>query len=267
MSDAGVATAVKVSEPESELALAETRAVLAAASSTAPAPVNATPPSFSNKSSKDGAFSGALRRRGYYAMAKYMRQAWVDAVLANDPDAARGHHAPRITRCLHALRRALQPRGTRQCGLVASSGARRLRAEGLGSVLPHQDADAVARWFGGRWPDIRSAGALETVGTEFAVQGLELDHVGLCWDADLVRGPAGWHARAFRGTAWTALRRPEALSNRLNAYRVLLTRARPHQRPYGVAPTQQFGHEVTTQKTVGPGYEHARKDRQRASDS
>lgn len=30
---------------------------------------------------KEGSFSGALRRRGYYAMAKYMRQAGIDAVL------------------------------------------------------------------------------------------------------------------------------------------------------------------------------------------
>ncbi|KAL5236867.1 hypothetical protein ACI65C_004277 [Semiaphis heraclei] len=34
-----------------------------------------------NKATKEGIFSGALRRRGYYAMAKYMRQAGVDAVL------------------------------------------------------------------------------------------------------------------------------------------------------------------------------------------
>ncbi|XP_022169207.1 uncharacterized protein LOC111032991 isoform X2 [Myzus persicae] len=34
-----------------------------------------------NKAVKEGMFSGALRRRGYYAMAKYMRQAGVDAVL------------------------------------------------------------------------------------------------------------------------------------------------------------------------------------------
>jgi len=34
-----------------------------------------------NKAVKEGIFSGALRRRGYYAMAKYMRQAGVDAVL------------------------------------------------------------------------------------------------------------------------------------------------------------------------------------------
>ena len=55
---------------------------------------------------------------------------------------------------------------------------------------------------------------------------VELDHVGLCWDADLVRKGDAWQARAFRGTAWTLPRDPETLSNRLNAYRVLLTRAR-----------------------------------------
>jgi len=44
-----------------------------------PAPVNST--YFNNKAAKEGMFSGALRRRGYYAMAKYMRQAGVDAVL------------------------------------------------------------------------------------------------------------------------------------------------------------------------------------------
>ncbi len=54
---------------------------------------------------------------------------------------------------------------------------------------------------------------------------VELDHIGLCWDADLLhRGT--WIARQFRGSAWTALHRREAVSNRLNAYRVLLTRAR-----------------------------------------
>ncbi|XP_060844757.1 uncharacterized protein LOC132924447 isoform X2 [Rhopalosiphum padi] len=47
-------------------------------------PVNSTLPYFNknnNKAGKEGMFSGALRRRGYYAMAKYMRQAGVDAVL------------------------------------------------------------------------------------------------------------------------------------------------------------------------------------------
>ncbi len=158
---------------------------------------------------------------------------WVHAVLGNDPaqaaDIARraGGVPFRVTRSLQAMRRALQPRGTRNCGLVASSGARRLRAEGLGSVLAHQDEDAVGRWFLDRWPDIRSSDAMEVVATEFSVQGLELDRVGLCWDADLVRSEDGtaWKARRLRANAWTRAG-PEAASNRLNAYRVLLTRAR-----------------------------------------
>ncbi len=160
--------------------------------------------------------------------------AWVGAMLSNQPLQAQeiarvlGGLPFRLTRSLDAMRRALQARGTRQSGLLASSHARRLRAEGLGSVLPHQDEDAVARWFLDRWPDIRSADALEVVATEFCVQGLELDHAGVCWDADLVRttNTAGWQARSLRGAAWTTLSRAEAVSNRLNAYRVLLTRAR-----------------------------------------
>ncbi len=160
--------------------------------------------------------------------------AWVGAVLSNRPSQAKemarevGDLPFRLTRSLDAMRRALQGRGTRQSGLLASSQARRLRAEGLGSVLPHQDEDAVARWFLDRWPDLRSADALEVVATEFCVQGLELDHAGVCWDADLVRTAdrAGWQARALRGAAWTTQSRAEAASNRLNAYRVLLTRAR-----------------------------------------
>ncbi len=162
--------------------------------------------------------------------------AWVDAVLGNDAAAARklaGDALPfRLTRSLAvlraALRRELGAERPARVGLVASSGGRRLRAEGLGGLLWHQDEDAVARWFLDTWPDIRSADALEVAGTEFGVQGLELDHVGLCWDSDLVRAPDGlaWQARGFRATAWTVPAAAEARSNRINAYRVLLTRAR-----------------------------------------
>ncbi len=160
--------------------------------------------------------------------------AWVEAALANQPSRANDiakamDDVPfRLTRSLGDMRAALRSRGIRRSGLLASSLARRLRAEGLGSVLPHQDEDAVARWFLDRWPDIRSADALEVVATEFCVQGLELDQAGVCWDADLVRtvDGAGWQARSLRGSSWIIARRAEAVSNRLNAYRVLLTRAR-----------------------------------------
>jgi hypothetical protein len=157
--------------------------------------------------------------------------AWADRLLAGDWAGARllaGPDPPLlVTRSLAALREALRTaRGGRTRGLVASSFARRLRAEGLSAALPHQDGDAVARWFLDAPPDVRGAGALEVAATEFAVQGLELDHVGLCWDLDLIPDGAGWAARAFRGSTWTRLRDEIAVQDRRNAYRVLLTRAR-----------------------------------------
>lgn len=117
-------------------------------------------------------------------------------------------------------------RGLRRSGLVASSGAKRLRADGLGVEVPHMDAGAVASWFLDRWPDdVRASDALEQVATEFSCQGLELDYVGLCWAGDLIRGN-GWQVRNFVGTSWQMRRTPEAIANRINTYRVLLTRAR-----------------------------------------
>ena len=133
-----------------------------------------------------------------------------------------------VTRDLAVLRARLRRacRGTRRAGLLCSSGARRLRAEGLGTTLPHDDPGAVARWFLDRFPDVRASDALEVAATEFFAQGLELDAAGLCWDGDLVWDGTAWQARAFRGTGWTRPRAAEKQVNKLNAYRVLLTRAR-----------------------------------------
>ena len=103
------------------------------------------------------------------------------------------------------------------------------RADGLGAELPHMEADAVAHWFLDRWPqDVRASDALEVVATEFSCQGLELDHVGLCWAGDLAREPGrtAWRVRDFKGTRWQTPTGAEAIANRINTYRVLLTRAR-----------------------------------------
>ena len=162
--------------------------------------------------------------------------AWVEAVLAGGAQEAAGIADDAqgipfwLVRDLATLRTALHQaaRGARRAGLLASSGARRLRAEGLGAELPHMDETAVARWFLDRFPDVRASDALEQVATEFSCQGLELDHVGLCWDADLIRSDDGrkWIARNFAGTKWQIMRRDEAIANQMNTYRVLLTRAR-----------------------------------------
>ncbi len=161
---------------------------------------------------------------------------WVDAVLRGDSAAAArlaSDDVPfRLTRDLASLRAGLRAacRERHRAGLVASSGARRLRAEGLGAELPHMDADAVAHWFLDSWigeRDVRASDALETVATEFSVQGLELDHVGLCWDGDLVRiGEGAWRVRRFVGTRWQVARDPDKIAWRINTYRVLMTRAR-----------------------------------------
>jgi hypothetical protein len=154
--------------------------------------------------------------------------AWVDTVLrgavAEARDIAAGCALPfLLTRDLAALRVALRDlaRGRRRAGLVASAGAKRLRAEGLGVQV-----EDVADWFLRRWPDIRASDALETFATEYDCQGLELDVVGLGWGGDLPWDGSGWRPRHFSGNRWQAVHKPTDRQHILNTYRVLLTRAR-----------------------------------------
>jgi hypothetical protein len=162
---------------------------------------------------------------------------WVDAMLNGDSSTAHTIASKcdplpfTVTRNLATARAALRQsaRGKRRAGMVASSEAKRLRAEGFGAELPHMDANAVAHWFLDHYPnDIRASDALELIATEFSIQGLELDYVLLGWDADLVREPnkIPWQPRTLRGTKWQLVHKAEASANHLNTYRVLLTRAR-----------------------------------------
>ena len=64
------------------------------------------------------------------------------------------------------------------------------------------------------------------IATEFAVQGLELDWVGICWDSDLRRLSKSWDFKNFSGTTWKKVHKKEDQQYLLNTYRVLLTRAR-----------------------------------------
>ena len=157
--------------------------------------------------------------------------AWVDAVLRGQAEEARYHVGDGVrfyvTRSLAAMRSALKTktRGERRSGLVCSTGARRLVADGIWPDFPHLDEGAVAHWFLDRWPDVRASDALEIPATQFACQGLELDFVGFCWGGDLI-WQSQWIVRNFRGTQWQLRRSAEAISFCLNSYRVLLTRAR-----------------------------------------
>ncbi len=155
--------------------------------------------------------------------------AWVDAVLSADAPAARAIAADVaefpffLTRSLDEMRAALRhfARGLRRPGLLRSSGARRLRADGLGVEVAGKE---VPDWFLRRWPDVRGSDALEVAATEYACQGLELDVAGLAWGGDFIRAGQGWAARRFAGTAWQ--RDTVEYHFVRNTYRVLLTRAR-----------------------------------------
>lgn len=129
-----------------------------------------------------------------------------------------------ITRDLDLAKQWLREhaRGTERFGIVASSGGRRLRAHGLDVK---SDTDPV-HWFLNDKRDVRSSFFLESVATEFAVQGLELDWACVAWDADLRLDGAQWRCSGFQGTKWMRVHNAEARRYLKNTYRVLLTRAR-----------------------------------------
>jgi hypothetical protein len=119
----------------------------------------------------------------------------------------------------------LRRRGGRSAGLLASSGAVRLVADGLPPTPRSNELDAIAHWFLKPFDDYRSAGALETPLSEFGCQGLELDYVGLCWGGDLIWRD-GWIGRSMAAPRWREISDPARRRHRINGYRVLLTRAR-----------------------------------------
>ena len=120
--------------------------------------------------------------------------------------------------------------GDRKCGLVGSSGAARLRAEGLEPSSSFHAEYPWEHWYLARRDDVRSSDQLEVFATEFEIQGLELDWIGLCWGGDFVRtmNSAKWCPRTFRfhGSKWSPIKRSSKMQFRENAYSVLLTRAR-----------------------------------------
>jgi len=83
------------------------------------------------------------------------------------------------------------------------------------------------RWFLDRPPSLQSSTLLEIAASEFKCQGLEIDLVGLCWSWDMVREEGQWHPRRLDANRlrWNRVSGDRRRFS-LNAYRVLLTRAR-----------------------------------------
>lgn len=115
-----------------------------------------------------------------------------------------------------------QARGSERYGIVVSSQAERLKPHAIDVTAPMNPI----HWFLNDKSDVRSSYYLESVATEFDVQGLELDWVCVTWDADFRYSKDGWKHRSFRGTRWNYIRKEQRKIYLKNAYRVLLTRAR-----------------------------------------
>jgi hypothetical protein len=129
-----------------------------------------------------------------------------------------------MTRSLDRAKRWVrhQARGSERFGLVASSKAMRLKPHAIDIRV---SVDPV-HWFLNGRKDTRSSYYLEDAATEFQVQGLELDWAVVTWDADLRRNGEAWSYHDFRGTKWCNVKKVDNRTYLLNAYRVLLTRAR-----------------------------------------
>jgi hypothetical protein len=135
-----------------------------------------------------------------------------------------GNYPIFLTRNLSKAKKWLQStaRGSERFGMIASSGAIRLKPHGI-----HVKASIDPKnWFLNDKNDVRSSYYLEDVATEFDIQGLELDWTCVAWDADLRFNGENWTLKSFRGSAWQEVNDPDARLYLKNAYRVLLTRAR-----------------------------------------
>lgn len=161
---------------------------------------------------------------------------WVNAVLRADATAARlAMHSMQgfrivLTRDLPLARAWLREAatGAARAGLLASSGALRLRAEGLELDPEFHRGYPIDRWFLDGRDDFRASHSLEVAMTEFECQGLELDYAGLCWGDDLTLhgNPGRWHFSRLMGRHWRTIRDDGRARYLANKYRVLLTRAR-----------------------------------------
>ena len=129
-----------------------------------------------------------------------------------------------VTRDFNKAKKWLKSKsiGTERSGVIASSGAYRLRPFGIN--IKNQINAPI--WFLNKKDDIRSSYFNEEVATEFDIQGLELDWTCVCWDADFYFHNNKWIFRKFKGTKWQNINKDIIKNYLLNAYRVLLTRAR-----------------------------------------
>ena len=164
--------------------------------------------------------------------------AFVHALLAFDENASeiyaeiKDKYPIVLTRDMEKAKRWLHEkvRGTERTGVLITKESARYKPLGI-HVLPSGDENAV-HWFLEDKVDTRSSNYLEDAATEIQVQGLELDYTCILWDADMRYDNGQWRFYRFNGqTKWVEQTantesKQDLIKYMLNAYRVLLTRAR-----------------------------------------
>lgn len=136
------------------------------------------------------------------------------------------HYPIRLTRDFDKAKKWLkdQAKTNERYGILASSKAQRLRP--LAIDVSHSQSMNVKSWFLNDRKDVHSSYYLEDIATEFQVQGLEIDWACVAWDGDLIYDDARWKHRMFRTNGWQRMKNEKLQQYHINAYRVLLTRAR-----------------------------------------
>ena len=164
--------------------------------------------------------------------------AFVHALLSFDKNAAalyseiKDKYPIVLTRDMAKAKKWLHDkvRGTERTGVLVTKESARFKPLAI-HILPPGDENAV-HWFLEDKADTRSSNYLEDAATEIQVQGLELDYTCLLWDADMRYDDGKWRFYKFNGkTNWveqtgTSENKQDLQKYMLNAYRVLLTRAR-----------------------------------------
>ena len=165
-----------------------------------------------------------------------------------------GYHL-RITRDLAVAKAYLRERyaddRSARFGLIASSKDKDLVGFGIPNDFQSTKRIRFGPWYGQDEDDYsgQSCRLLETCVTEFGAQGLELDAALLAWGTDLVWDGGRWSTGGARGYKRGAkVRDPRQL--RLNAYRVLLTRAREATMVF-VPPVARLDRTYTHLMTAG----------------
>lgn len=166
---------------------------------------------------------------------------FVNALLTFDPKAGEIYKEIKdkypivLTRNMEKAKQWLHDkvRGTERTGVLITKESARYKPLGI-HVLQSSDDDAV-HWFLDDKLNTRSSNYLEDAATEIQVQGLELDYTCILWDADMrCVNNRKWEYYTFstkNQTKWVkqipdSELKEERIKYMLNAYRVLLTRAR-----------------------------------------